>query len=157
MHQSVLPLVHHSHEMLHLVDHATDRGGVLEHAPATKLVQSKPLQGRLLIRPAADRAPGLHDGDRPFALHHAFSRLSASRRPRISPIFLPRRAATARGLVARPSATKVALIMLCGLGLPTDLATTSCTPSASKIARIGPPAIIPVPGLAARTTTWPAP
>ena len=59
---------------------------------------------------------------------------------------MPRRAATARGLVARPSAAKVALIMLCGFGLPTDFATTSWTPSASKIARIGPPAMIPVPG-----------
>jgi ribosomal protein S5 len=67
------------------------------------------------------------------------------------------RAATARGLVARPSASKVALIMLCGLDVPTDLATTSRTPSASKIARIGPPAMMPVPCGAARTTTLPAP
>src|SRR6266481_2878952 len=143
--------------MLHLVDHAADRRSVLEHAPTAKLVQSKPLQGRLLIGPAADRAPRLHDRHRLPTLHHPFSRLSASRRPRISPIFLPRRAATARGLVARPRATKVALIMLCGFGLPIDLATTSWTPSASKIARIGPPAMIPVPAFAARTMTWPAP
>ena len=36
--------------------------------------------------------------------------------------------------------------MLCGLEVPTDLATTSCTPSASKMARTGPPAMMPVPG-----------
>ncbi len=71
--------------------------------------------------------------------------------------FLPRRAATARGLTERSSASKVALIMLCGLDVPTDFATTSCTPSASKIARIGPPAMMPVPTGAARTTTSPAP
>ena len=47
--------------------------------------------------------------------------------------------------------------MLCGLEVPTDFATTSCTPSASKIARIGPPAMMPVPALAARTMTLPAP
>ena len=45
----------------------------------------------------------------------------------------------------RRKAWKVALIMLCGFDVPIDLATMSCTPSASKIARIGPPAMIPVP------------
>src|SRR5580692_7408961 len=143
--------------MLHLADHTANRGRVFENAPAMPLVQSQTLECCFLVRLASDRASELLDGDRPLALHHGFSRGSVSRRPRISPTFLPRRAATARGLVALPKATKVALIMLCGFGLPIDLATTSCTPSASKIARIGPPAIIPVPGLAARTTTWPAP
>src|SRR6516162_11070719 len=143
--------------MLDLVDHAADRRRVLEHAPTAQLVEPKPLQRRPLVWLATDRARGLHDGDRFFAVHHALSRVSTSPRPRISPTFLPRRAATARGLVARPSAAKVALIMLWGFGLPTDLATISCTPSASNIARIGPPAIIPVPGLAARTITRPAP
>src|SRR5580704_1236092 len=129
------------------------------------LVEPEALQGRLLVEAPPDRAADLHDRDGLLVAglvagpcgHHAGSRASASRRPRISATFLPRRAATARGLVIRPSATKVALIMLCGLGLPTDLATTSCTPSASKIARIGPPAMTPVPGGAARMITSPAP
>ncbi len=47
--------------------------------------------------------------------------------------------------------------MLCGLVEPIDLATTSLMPSASKTARIGPPAMIPVPAGAARRTTRPAP
>src|SRR6266481_1882958 len=157
MHQSVLALIHNAHQVLYFVDHASYRRRVLQNALAVPLVQPEPLQGRALVRLAADRAPGLHHGDRLLDLHHTASRPSASRRPRISPTFLPRRAATARGLVARPSATKVALIMLCGFGLPIDLATTSWTPSASKIARIGPPAMIPVPAFAARTNTWPAP
>src|SRR5438477_2889117 len=152
-----LTLIHHSNEVFHLVDHTPDRGRVFENAPAMPLVQPETLERCFLVRLAPDRTSELLDRDRPLALHQAFSRGSVSRRPRISPTFLPRRAATARGLVARPKATKVALIMLCGFGLPIDLATTSCTPSASKIARIGPPAMIPVPALAARTTTWPAP
>ena len=42
-------------------------------------------------------------------------------------------------------AENVARIMLCGFAVPIDLATTSCTPMVSKTARIGPPAITPVP------------
>src|SRR5436190_2675174 len=152
-----LTLFFNPHQMLYLVDHAAHRGRVLEHAATVSLVQPEALQSRSLIRLAADRAARLHDGHRFLAIHYTASRGSASRRPSISPTFLPRRPATARGLVARLNATKVALIMLCGLGLPIDFATTSWIPSASKIARIGPPAIIPVPALAARTTTWPAP
>src|SRR5260370_754234 len=125
------------------------------------LVEPEALQRRLLVEAPPDRAAGLHDSDGSLVAsplgHHAGSRVSASRRPRISATFLPRRAATARGLVTWLSAANVALIMLCGFELPTDLATTSCTPSASKIARIGPPAMMPVPGFAARMMTRPAP
>src|SRR5947199_8033021 len=156
-----LPFAFDPHEVLNLVDHAAHGRGVLERAPAVALVEPKPLQGRLLVVAAPDRAADLHDRDGLLVFgplrHYAGSRASAAGRPRISATFLPRRAATARGLVTWPSAAKVALIMLCGFELPTDFATTSCTPSASKIARIGPPAMIPVPGLAARTMTRPAP
>src|SRR5712671_2742989 len=149
------------HEVLDLIDHAAHRRGVLQGAPAMALVEPEALQGRLLVEAPPDRAAHLHDRDGLLVAsplgHHAGSRASASRRPRISATFLPRRAATARGLVTWLSAAKVALIILCGFELPTDLATTSCTPSASKIARIGPPAMIPVPGFAARTMTLPAP
>src|SRR5215469_1489712 len=154
---AILTLVRDAHEVPDLIDHAADRRRVFKDSPAAQPVEPKPLQCRPLVRPATDRARGLYDGDRLFAVHHALSRGSASLRPRISATFLPRRVATARGLVARRSATKVALIMLCGFGLPIDLATTSCTPKASKIARIGPPAMILVPALAARTITRPAP
>src|ERR1700674_5565500 len=159
---AVLFCHNHPHEVLHFVDHAAHRGRVLERALAVALVEPQSLERRLLIGAAADRAAGLHHGEGLLGAcrrlcHHAVSRASATLRPRISATFLPRRAATARGLVRWLSASKVALIMLCGFELPTDLATTSCTPSASKIARIGPPAMIPVPGLAARTMTLPAP
>src|SRR4051794_14183039 len=149
------------YEVVDLIDHAPHRRGILERASPVAFVEPEPLQGRLLVVAAPDWTADLHDCDGllvvgPFG-HYAGSRASASRRPRISATFLPRRAATARGLVTWLSAAKVALIMLCGFELPTDLATTSCTPSASKIARIGPPAMIPVPALAARTMTLPAP
>ena len=65
--------------------------------------------------------------------------------------------ATARGVEMKLSASNVALIMLCGFDEPVDFATTSCRPKLSKIARIGPPAMMPVPGFAARITTRPAP
>src|SRR5690349_10024886 len=144
------------------VDHAAHGGGIFKRAPPVTLVETEPLQRRLLVGTAPDRAAGLLDRDGLSTLHrirghYAFSRASLCGRPRISATRLPRRAATARGLVTWPSAAKVALIMLCGFDVPTDLATTSCTPSASKIARIGPPAMMPVPALAARTMTLPAP
>ena len=72
-------------------------------------------------------------------------------RPSRSAIFLPRRCATALGLVCSPSASNVARIMLYGLDVPVDLVTTSATPSDSKMARIGPPAMMPVPEGAERT------
>ena len=54
-------------------------------------------------------------------------------------------------------ASKVALIILCGLELPVDFATTSLMPKDSNNALIGPPAIIPVPGAADLKITFPAP
>src|SRR4029077_21014075 len=90
------------HQVLDLADHATHRRGVLEGAAAMPLVEPEALQGRFLVEAPADRAAGLHDRDGLFVAsclgHHAGSRASASRRPRISATFLPRRAATARGL-----------------------------------------------------------
>ena len=47
--------------------------------------------------------------------------------------------------------------MLYGFDVPTDLVTTSGTPRLSNTARIGPPAMIPVPAGAERTVTLPAP
>ena len=55
-----------------------------------------------------------------------------------------------RGELSCCRATNVALIMLCGFDVPTDLATMSLMPSVSNTARIGPPAMMPVPAGAAR-------
>src|SRR5258708_21272049 len=125
--------------MVDLANHAAYRGRVFQRATAMPLVEAEPFQRRLLVGTAPDRAAGLHHRQCFLAVnrscrHQAVSRVSASWRPRISATRLPRRAATARGLVTWLSAAKVALIILCGFELPTDLATMSCTPSASKIA-----------------------
>src|SRR6185312_6235820 len=79
-----------------------------------------------------------------LAITYASLLASPSRRPRMSLTLRPRRAATERGLTEADSAAKAAFTMLCGLEVPTDFATTSCTPSASNTARIGPPAMMPV-------------
>ena len=68
-----------------------------------------------------------------------------------------RRAATVRGESCCLSASKVARTTLYGLDEPSDFATTSWRPSVSNTARIGPPAMMPVPGGAARRWTLPAP
>src|SRR5262245_59509081 len=55
----------------------------------------------------------------------------------------------------RPS--NVAFTTLCGLAVPSDLVSTSCTPADSTTARTAPPAMTPVPGEAGFRSTCPAP
>ena len=50
-----------------------------------------------------------------------------------------------------------ALITLCGLAVPNDLATISLIPKTSHTDLTGPPAIIPVPFGAPLNTIFPAP
>src|SRR3982751_4855666 len=47
--------------------------------------------------------------------------------------------------------------MLYGFDVPTDFVTTSATPRLSKIARIGPPGMMPVPAARGRRGSPPAP
>src|SRR5215471_8590780 len=152
--------------MAHLVDHAAHLGGIHELAAAMALVKPQADQRRALVVRAADMAAGLGDPDL-LALGHgqvpsilpyaAASAVVSSRRPSRSPTFLPRRVATMRGELSSCRAANVALIMLCGFDVPTDLATMSLMPSVSNTARIGPPAMMPVPAGAARRVTLPAP
>ena len=149
--------------MLHLADHAAHGSGVsCSSRVRCILLSPRPDQRRALLARAADRAADLGDLDRSCRPSCRSPRASASparprggrgcRRPSC-------RGGVATGAAALScfSASKVALIMLCGFDVPTDFATTSCTPSVSKTARIGPPAMMPVPGRAARITTLPAP
>src|SRR4051794_12638759 len=129
-----------------------------------QLVQAQADERRALGLVAADRRTGLRDlvfghpsSSVPASAGASASATLAPPRPRRSATFLPRRWATERGLVCSLSASKVARIMLYGLDVPTDLVTTSATPRLSKIARIGPPAMMPVPAGAVRTVTRPAP
>src|SRR5690606_39689513 len=82
---------------------------------------------------------------------------AAPRRAWRAEYLMPRWAATSLGCIWLFSASNVARTMLYGFDEPIDLATTSCMPSVSNTARIGPPAMMPVPGLAARSRTLPAP
>src|SRR3546814_1025472 len=50
-----------AHQVLHLLDHATHRGGVLELARAVQLVQAAADQRCPLVLPASDRAADLGD------------------------------------------------------------------------------------------------
>src|SRR6476469_667933 len=150
--------------MLHLADLAEDLGGLLHFHGAVHLVEAETDQRRALGLVAADRRTGLRDLDGRHVSYSVILSAVASAsawltppRPSRSATFLPRRCATERGLVCSLSASKVARIMLYGFEVPTDLVTTSATPRLSKMARIGPPAMMPVPAGAARRLTLPAP
>src|SRR5262245_2821914 len=162
-------LVHYADEMLHRSDHAAHRRAVLKGAAAVPLVQAEPNQRRTLLFRPADRAADLlhgnrlrcfvgHDGN-PWSDAADYSSAAAAvpRRAWSVEYLMPRCAATSFGCSWLFNASKVARTMLYGFDEPIDLATTSLMPSVSKTARIGPPAMMPVPGLAARKRTRPAP
>src|SRR6185369_11063430 len=139
-------------------------GGLVHFHGAAELVEAEANERRPLRLVAADRRSGLgyfdlrHDAYSTTASAWASASAAlAPPRPSRSATFLPRRWATERGLVCSFNASNVARIMLYGLDVPTDLVTTSATPRLSKIARIGPPAMIPVPAGAVRMVTRPAP
>src|SRR6185437_6213889 len=70
---------------------------------------------------------------------------------------LPRTPATSSLFLSFFSASKVALITLCGLVVPIDLVSTFCTPAEVMTARTAPPAITPVPSGAGFSRTMPEP
>src|SRR5208283_2453085 len=150
--------------MRDLGDHAAVGRRVGDVRLAADLVQAEALQRFALHARPADRARDLHERNRLIGGHcrapNYESVASAStpwRRDWIVETLRLRRCATERGLSSCESASNVARIMLYGFEEPWLLATTSCTPSDSNTARIGPPAMMPVPAGAARNTTRPAP
>src|SRR3990167_733723 len=157
----------HFHEVGDLADHAAHFRRVDKFLGPAKFVETKALQRLALVGLAADRTADLADGE--FFLSHRVSPSQfvesampasdapSARRPTTSWTLRPRLEATVRGLACSLSASNVARTMLYGFEEPIDLPTTSWTPSTSMTARIGPPAITPVPGGAARRTTLPAP
>src|SRR5215467_1018529 len=88
--EGTLLLLHHTDEVFDLVDHAAHCRRIFENALAVSLVQAQTLERCFLVGLASDRAAGLLDRHCPLAVHQAFSRASASRRPSTSPTFLPR-------------------------------------------------------------------
>src|SRR3954451_20196275 len=162
---SLLP-VFDAHEVLDLLDHAAHRRGVGQGRDAMQLVQPEADERLALLVVPADRRADLPDADRGGFCHCALRQASAPapsdrsasrRRDWMVETLRPRRAATARGLSSFFSALKVARTRLYGFDDPSDFATTSCMPSVSNTARIGPPAMMPVPCGAVRRITLPAP
>src|SRR5690606_3953752 len=162
-------LVDDAHEVLDARDHAAHGGRILEGRATVELVEAEADQRLALHAGTAQRAADLHDRDglggllvghhqpSPHASAPAASASPSRRRAWRVGTLRPRRAATARGLSSRFSASNVARTRLYGFDEPSDFATTSCMPRVSKTARIGPPAMMPVPAGAARRTTRPAP
>src|SRR5712691_10403633 len=155
--------VHHPHQMPHLGDHAPRLRSVGQLAHAADAVEAEPDQRLALRMLAANCAADLLDLDHFAGLAHLglpaltlaqSAACSASpvsrRRPCSVDTLMLRRAATERGESWCLSASNVARTMLYGFDEPSDFATTSCMPSVSNTARIGPPAMMPVPGGAAR-------
>src|SRR6516162_179469 len=164
-------VLHDFDEVGDLGDHAAGLRRIDQLGDTADLVEPKPDEGFALRMIAAHRAAGLPHFDGlacPFGAIHwrapraldqsAGASASTSRRRACSAETLTlRRAATERGESWRLSASKVARTTLYGFEVPSDFATTSCMPSVSNTARIGPPAMMPVPGGAARRKTLPAP
>src|SRR5215469_2763704 len=154
-------LVHHFHEMAHLVDHATGLRRVLPLDHLVQAAQAQPANGLAHILGAADKAdhPFHFDGAlggvfllcrhcaSPAALSTFFSR------PVISSTVLVRVSATWAASFSPSSAANVALTTLCGLEVPSDLVSTLVIPATCMTLRTGPPAITPVPSGAGLSST----
>src|ERR1700692_1450239 len=144
-----------------LGDHAAGVRRIDELGHAADFVELETDQGLALAEVTARRAAGLPDCDGLasvlIGIHDllraqstaASASTSRRRACRVETLTL-RRAATERGESWRLSASNVARTTLYGVDVAIDLATTSDIPSVSNTARIGPPAMMPVPGGAAR-------
>src|SRR5439155_17612710 len=91
-----------------------------------------------------------------FLVSHDFSRFLVDQLNSCSTV-RPRFAATSAGVVEFFSPSSVARTMLYGFDEPRLLQTMSVTPITSNTARIGPPAMMPSPGLAGAISTRDAP
>src|SRR5690606_15768416 len=132
------------------------RGRVLQLADLVDPLQSE-AEDRI---PMATRGPACAADqlDLQGLLRFVAHRLrSGTAQPRISSTDLPRLAAVSDGVDSWVNAFSVARTRLYGLLEPWLLATTLVTPITSNTARIGPPAITPVPSSAGEMNTRDAP
>src|SRR5207245_4995381 len=174
-----IALLHHFHEVPHLVDHAAHRRRVLALNHLMHSPQAEAADGLTHIIGAADKA------DHPFDLHLAAGLLpivlgpfigldgsSCSRHffashqspslaaafslgglPLISSTVFERVSATCAISFKPRSAAKVALTTLCGCDLPIDFVSTLVIPATCITLRTGPPAMTPVPSEAGLSST----
>src|SRR5271163_4927779 len=135
--------------MRNSLHHAADRGCILAFHNLVQAGKTKSLDHALMLHRSTDLRPVILDQDRSLLLGlcHDYS----------SSTVLPRIAATSALLRNWTSASKVALITLCGLALPRLLVSTFCTPAEVITARTAPPAITPVPSGAGFNSTCPDP
>src|SRR5262245_24003268 len=132
-----------SHQVVDLVDHAAHRRRVRDLDRLIDLFQAQAAHRRAMrLLDARDAAQQRH-----LDLLHAV----------ISSTRLPRRAAISAGVLIDLSPLSVARTTLYGLVEPKHLASTLVTPITSNTARIGPPAMMPVPSCAGCISTRAAP
>src|SRR2546425_11757594 len=129
--------------MVDLIDHAAHRRGIDELDHLVDALQAEAAHGvalRALAAVDALKKPHLD-------LLHCV----------ISSTVLPRRAAISAGVLMAFRPSSVARTTLYGLVEPKHLASTLVMPITSNTARIGPPAMIPVPSEAGCISTFAAP
>src|SRR6185312_15052302 len=130
---SVASLAFHPDKIVDALDHAAHRRRVDELHLLVDPLEAQAQHRRAVPALAAVRA--LHQDDLDLLGAH----------DRISSIFLPRLAAISEGVFIACSPFRVARTTLYGLVEPKHLASTLVTPMTSNTARIGPPAMMPVP------------
>src|SRR5581483_672236 len=128
----------HRQQIGHLADEATDGRRVLHFHGVSDATQAQAAHTGLVGGQALVGAAHQPDLDS-FRLGHDPCH------PMISSSFLPRLAAKRAGSLMLRRPFRVARTTLMGFELPMHLASTSCTPATSNTARIGPPAMMPVP------------
>src|SRR4051812_26512446 len=149
--------------MRNLVHHAADgrRVFTLDHLVQSR--ETKSLHHRLVLLGRADDGTYIFDLDGLLLCSHHSTLNSVV--PWIetrnfsysSWTDLPRKAATLSRSRNCESASKVALITLCGFAVPKLLVSTFWMPAEVITARTAPPAITPVPSGAGFSSTCPAP
>src|SRR5688572_9601993 len=125
--------------MFHLLNHTTHLRGIGDMHRFVDFGQPHTAQhDTMLLRPPD------HTANEPHSHHLLLCHLSILY-VSISSRCFPRMRAISRLLRSCFSPSSVAFTTLCGLFVPRDLVNTSATPTASIMARTGPPAMMPVP------------
>src|SRR5580765_564717 len=144
--------------MANLVDHAANRGRVLQLHRGIDLAQSEPPRHELLVVFEPDWALDQLDRDGlPLRVSSLVCHDYALAREVSSSSSLPRNRAINTGSFKEPRPVNVARTTLCGFAEPSDLVRMLVIPADSTTARTAPPAMMPVPSGAGFNNTLPDP
>src|ERR1700674_3882992 len=139
------------HEVIDLIDHSAYRRRINKHYRLVETFQTQTAnRGAMRLLRSNDALDQRH-------FHRFLCSVGHCSHPKISSMVLPRLAATSEGRVISSNPFNVARTTLYGLVEPWHFASTLVTPITSNTARIGPPAIIPVPSEAGCMKTLAAP